>query len=684
MFKIFNDYKLNRKKIEFKKLPHDSKNQNLSKYSVAIIIPHRNRINHLKKFIKHIDDMKQIQKDNKLDIFIIDQNNADKFNRGFLLNIGFLLASKHFNYDRYIFHDVDSYPDEDLFELYFKFIDYNIHFASPELGYKYTHDNFLGGVFGSTKRDYEKINGFPNNFFGWGSEDDAFYNRYAKYNIVIYRPNKGSYILEEHDLPTKSEKNDKRVENILGDLKNSSNNGLNQLNNLFINVKEYEINDFISNYDIVEQTVSKLQSYKPNLENKKYYAFKIDYLAIHTIKDDKLLNKDYIKYSLEVLTSLDEIENKIFKTFTKLNKFTLEDITRKRDLKIKKLVSHNFKETKNNLFKTIKFLFENFNEILYFRIRNNKLECSYHLYNPNNKTDWLKNIKIDNLVDIMNSRQKPYYTLKKPHFSSVDNCLLDFESYNNFKGVKEFKEMIEMTITKFKIVPDCDLIINKKSFPLITKDDFYFIGSQSVNNSLDIVIPSALEWSTLKKYKKIKWDNKKQIAFFRGDSSGCGLTSKNNLRLKLVDISNQSELIDAKITQIDDTLKINQHVIGYQDKYKYMGQFDDGLNYKYIFNIPSNTQSYSFSNELKKNSVILNVKSEYHLWFEPLLKKKHLVNIKSDYSDLLKKIEYLKKNDKIAKDIANNGYKFSHKYINKKMILTYWFYYMFNINKYTK
>ena len=82
MFKNYSEYKTNRKKIEFIKLP--SQTDNFIKCSVAIIIPHRNRIEHLKKFIKHIENMKHIQKDNKLDIFIIDQDNADEFS-GFSL-----------------------------------------------------------------------------------------------------------------------------------------------------------------------------------------------------------------------------------------------------------------------------------------------------------------------------------------------------------------------------------------------------------------------------------------------------------------------------------------------------------------------------------------------------------------------------------------------------------------------
>ena len=48
---------------------------------------------------------------------MIEQANTQKFNRGILLNIGFDLAKKK-NYDYYIFHDVDSLPDEELMNLY--------------------------------------------------------------------------------------------------------------------------------------------------------------------------------------------------------------------------------------------------------------------------------------------------------------------------------------------------------------------------------------------------------------------------------------------------------------------------------------------------------------------------------------------------------------------------------------
>nr|VZI42560.1 unnamed protein product [Spirometra erinaceieuropaei] len=46
-------------------------------------------------------------------IFVIDQRQPKLFNRGALLNIGFLEASKRHPYSCFIFHDVDLLPEDD-------------------------------------------------------------------------------------------------------------------------------------------------------------------------------------------------------------------------------------------------------------------------------------------------------------------------------------------------------------------------------------------------------------------------------------------------------------------------------------------------------------------------------------------------------------------------------------------
>lgn len=39
------------------------------------------------------------------------------------------------------------------------------------------YNQYFGGVSSLSKEQYLKINGFPNNYWGWGGEDDDIYNR---------------------------------------------------------------------------------------------------------------------------------------------------------------------------------------------------------------------------------------------------------------------------------------------------------------------------------------------------------------------------------------------------------------------------------------------------------------------------------------------------------------------------
>lgn len=40
------------------------------------------------------------------------------------------------------------------------------------------YNQYFGGVSSMSKEQYLKINGFPNNYWGWGGEDDDIYNRW--------------------------------------------------------------------------------------------------------------------------------------------------------------------------------------------------------------------------------------------------------------------------------------------------------------------------------------------------------------------------------------------------------------------------------------------------------------------------------------------------------------------------
>jgi hypothetical protein len=383
----------------------------------------------------------------------------------------------------------------------------------------------------------------------------------------------------------------------------------------------------------------------------------------------------------------------------------------------------NYKDnlTKQDLENTLKFIYDTYNEIIYIRIRNNKIECSFHIYSLFNKIDWYKNLKYNgkpldkSIMSILDDNNKPYLTVKNPHYQPSNNCLLGLDSYYYFEGnphsyIENFIKMIKYSIKKFKIVPDCDLLLNRKDFAYLTKNNkysytdlldesiqnspkYWVIGSQSkTNNNLDVPIPSSDEYDILIKNEKydIKWENKIKKAIFRGSSTGCGTNDFNNIRLKLCQKTVNNLLFDIKLSKLVKRIKAykqNINIIN-EKKYKHLiGSFMTGKEqseYKYIFNVQGNAQAYRYSTEFNKKSVVLNIKSEYYMWFEKLLvNKRHFIEINNNLNDLNNQVKYLIDNDKIAEKIANNGYKFYKKYINKEKIATYWFYFMVNLNKKT-
>ncbi|KAJ7401022.1 Beta-1,4-galactosyltransferase 5 [Pitangus sulphuratus] len=101
------------------------------------------------------------------------------FNRAMLFNVGFREAMKDLDWDCLIFHDVDHIPEND--RNYYGCGQMPRHFAAKLDKYMYLlpYNEFFGGVSGLTVEQFQKINGFPNAFWGWGGEDDDLWNRYA-------------------------------------------------------------------------------------------------------------------------------------------------------------------------------------------------------------------------------------------------------------------------------------------------------------------------------------------------------------------------------------------------------------------------------------------------------------------------------------------------------------------------
>ena len=147
----------------------------------------------LKNFLSHIHRYHPDWK-----VLVIEQSDdGQKFNRGALLNIGSKLAET----DYVILHDVDLLPLMKITPYYTAFPEKPIHIGKIWTT-KYDSPTFLGGILSISIEDIKKTNGYPNNFWGWGGEDDVLRDRLKAKKIDVYQPtlrNEGIKELEHTD-----------------------------------------------------------------------------------------------------------------------------------------------------------------------------------------------------------------------------------------------------------------------------------------------------------------------------------------------------------------------------------------------------------------------------------------------------------------------------------------------------
>ena len=145
--------------------------------SNIIIIPYRNREAHLDYFLKNTVPLLNMYMKNP-EVVVVEQEEGTLFNRGKLLNIGFVERPG----GKYFFtHDVDINP----FAHTIKDV-YNKEVGENEIMGIYTScANTLGGVIKFGKNVFTRINGFPNDIWGWGMEDICLQNRAEFSNVKI-------------------------------------------------------------------------------------------------------------------------------------------------------------------------------------------------------------------------------------------------------------------------------------------------------------------------------------------------------------------------------------------------------------------------------------------------------------------------------------------------------------------
>ena len=147
---------------------------------LAIIVPYRDRRKQLDIFIPHMDSF---LKDKGIDyqIIVAEQRDDRPFNRGKLCNIVFNTVKDDFDY--FCFHDVNLLPLTDDSD--YSYPKKPTHLASIVDDEFIPYEEFIGGVFLINKEHFEQINGFCDEYWGWGYEDNDLLERMRAKNISL-------------------------------------------------------------------------------------------------------------------------------------------------------------------------------------------------------------------------------------------------------------------------------------------------------------------------------------------------------------------------------------------------------------------------------------------------------------------------------------------------------------------
>lgn len=156
---------------------------------LAIIVPYRDRAHHLSKFLPHY---RKLLPD--AEIIIVEQEPGKPFNRGKLLNIGFLESDA----DYFCFQDVDMLALR---------ADYSCPATIRQLASSNIQRvNYFGGVTLFTRDAFLKAEGYSNEFFSRAEDNEQFFNctkkgipieyKFGKFALLPHKRNGPDFIPE--------------------------------------------------------------------------------------------------------------------------------------------------------------------------------------------------------------------------------------------------------------------------------------------------------------------------------------------------------------------------------------------------------------------------------------------------------------------------------------------------------
>lgn len=306
----------------------------------------------------------------------------------------------------------------------------------------------------------------------------------------------------------------------------------------------------------------------------------------------------------------------------------------------------------------------------------------------------------------------------------ANNCIVRFENPINEgdSNVLNVKNMLE-TLCNEREVPDIEFFMNRRDFPLLTKDgteaydalfgpnqpllshryDRYLpiLSMSKTSKYADVLAPTHEDWARVqsrddkwfppcRRYDgdfSTPWSERKPTAVFRGATTGCGITIDTNPRLKLAYIASVTPsdhdgipILDAGITSFNlrpRKVSGDPYLRTIEPENLPFGTIgrlspSEQSTYKYIINVDGHVSAFRLSYEMSMGSTLLLIGSPWKIWFTDMLQPYvHYIPVLEDMSNLVKQVKWCRAHDAECEEIAMNALAFFNKYLQKDGILDY-------------
>ena len=142
---------------------------------LGVCVPYRNREAHLKEFVPKVGAYLE-SKGIDYCMYFAHQVDDKLFNRGATKNV----AAKHAfedGCDYIVWHDIDMIPEEGCDYSYPSKTPIHIATNISQMEYKLKYQEYFGGAVLFNKEQVERTNGYSNDYWDWGMEDDDLFWR---------------------------------------------------------------------------------------------------------------------------------------------------------------------------------------------------------------------------------------------------------------------------------------------------------------------------------------------------------------------------------------------------------------------------------------------------------------------------------------------------------------------------